>query len=106
MTVKLNLITFSKNADCAFTESGFKYWKKATDHERSNTHREAQLKYTAYIQNKDVRARLLEQHHLANKQVEVHVCPRTLKNVEGRGQTQKNTMDVHRCRPSNYEYMA
>ena len=75
MAVKLKLITFSKNADCAFTESGFKNWKKATerftDHERSNTHREAQLKYMAYIQNEDVRARLQEQYRLANEQATV-----------------------------------
>lgn len=63
---RLGLITFSKNTDSAFVESGFKNWKKGcekfNDHEKSHTHAEATAKLNAYMNNEDVSARIRKEH--------------------------------------------
>ena len=56
---------------CSAVKIGRRPLNGLADHERSNTHHEAQLKYIAYIQNEDVRARLQEQYRLANEQATV-----------------------------------
>ena len=46
-----SLLTFSKMGESAFTETGFRNWRKAVEkfkcHECSHVHREAQIKWTA-----------------------------------------------------------
>ena len=65
------VLTFSKNADGAFIESGFCNWKKASEvfshHEKSQTHCEAVMKYKSFIHNENVAARL-QQEHAANQE--------------------------------------
>ena len=52
---RLNLITFSKNAEPEFTKYGFNNWKKATEkfraHETCSAHVEAALKLTEHRKN-------------------------------------------------------
>lgn len=63
---RLGLITFSKNTDSAFVDSGFKNWKKGSerfnDHEKSHMHVEATAKLNAYMKNEDVSARMRKEH--------------------------------------------
>lgn len=58
MSRKLNLITFSHNREVAFYESGFMNWKKAIEafnqHENSSAHKEANLKWSGYMQSRNV----------------------------------------------------
>ena len=54
----LGQMKFSKNADPAFTETGFMNWKKASqkfsEHEQSRAHKEAVVKWQAHVKTTDV----------------------------------------------------
>ena len=63
--VEQNLLTFSKNAEGAFSEDGFENWKKAIErfksHETSIAHREAVPKVFAILKAESVSSQLSEQ---------------------------------------------
>ena len=60
------LITFSKRQENKFIEEGFCNWKKALqkmeEHDKSEMHKEAVLKYAAYSEGADVCIQLNQQH--------------------------------------------
>ncbi len=58
MACQLKLMTFSHNVEDAFTRTGFTNWKHAlekfTAHERSSAHKEATLKWSNYIRQRNI----------------------------------------------------
>ena len=76
MAVLLNLITFSKKAESAFTSEGFQNWKDATrgfrKHESSHAHKEAVMKWTHYTKSQSIAAQLSQQ--VSDDQAKAQTC--------------------------------